>query len=135
MLRSRLAILPQEPFFVPGNVRQNLLLCSAFNHYKEKEKELAAKIESTVRALNLWEKILDIGGLDAILEPEKMLSQGERQLFCLARALLNPSPVLILDEATSRYMSSFFLLFQSPLYYIKIELTALLIVWTLEPKH
>ncbi|KAH8811062.1 putative ABC transporter [Xylogone sp. PMI_703] len=103
VLRSRLAIVPQEPFFVPGTIKRNLLLHSIVKQGEEKEEieKSHEKIESTLRALNLWNKTIELGGLDVVLEPEKMLSQGERQLFCLARAILNPSPILVLDEATS----------------------------------
>ena len=103
LLRSRLNILPQEAFFVPGTIEHNLLLGAVLKQDEEKEA-LNRRIEEILRALKLWDKILQLGGISAVLDPEKMLSQGERQLFCLARAVLNPSPILILDEATSRHV-------------------------------
>jgi len=110
LLRSRLNILPQEAFFVPGTIEHNLLLGTALKPDEEKEAR-NTKIQEILHAVNLWDKILQLGGIGAVLDPEKMLSQGERQLFCLARALLNPSPILILDEATSRYVPPIHLIF------------------------
>jgi ATP-binding cassette subfamily C (CFTR/MRP) protein 1 len=104
LLRSRLTILPQEAFFIPGTIEHNLLLGAALKQ-DEKEEARNTRIQEILQALNLWDKVLQLGGIGAVLDPEKMLSQGERQLFCLARAVLNPSPVLILDEATSRYVA------------------------------
>ena len=102
LLRSRLAILPQDPLFVPGTIRHNVLLGVAIKQHEEKPED-ATKIEGILRSLNLWEKTIELGGLDAVLDAEKTLSQGERQLFCIARAILDTSTILILDEATSRY--------------------------------
>jgi ABC-type multidrug transport system fused ATPase/permease subunit len=39
--------------------------------------------------------------MDAQMEPEGLLSHGLRQLFCLARAMLKKSRILIIDEATA----------------------------------
>lgn len=64
------------------------------------------EIMSVLKQVGIWEAIESRGGLDAILE-DYPLSQGEQQLFCLARAILKKQTrqsgyqVVILDEATS----------------------------------
>src|SRR5204863_8716650 len=62
------------------------------------------EMHEALAKVGLLDKITnDVGGLDAKLEPESTLSHGERQLFCLARALLKKerSRLLVLDEFTS----------------------------------
>ena len=99
-LRSCLNIIPQEPIFVPGTVRFNL------DPHKRSNDE---SIQMALRTVGLWGRLVagegsssDIQGLDTALVASDW-SQGERQLLCLARAMLVPSRLVILDEATSRY--------------------------------
>jgi ATP-binding cassette subfamily C (CFTR/MRP) protein 1 len=101
-VRGSLNALSQESFFLLGSVRDNLSIPSSISDSDESLQAVLARV-------GLWNKILAIGGLDAVLDPEQSLSHGERQLFCLARAMLNPSKVLVLDEFTSKYAISWLL--------------------------
>ncbi|CAI7588083.1 unnamed protein product [Penicillium palitans] len=62
--------------------------------------------DTHLKQIGVWAAIESRGGLDALLE-DHLLSQGEQQLFCVARAILKGQTsdggcqVLILDEATS----------------------------------
>lgn len=54
--------------------------------------------------MGLW-RFFEKDGLEEDLD-EETLSHGQKQLFCLARAMCKPGCILILDEATSRYVDS-----------------------------
>jgi len=99
-VRGSLNTLSQDSFFLPGTIRDNLV--TAFS-----PSETDERLQSVLLRAGLWNKVLKIGGLDAALDAGDF-SHGERQLFCLARAMLNPSKILLLDEFTSKYASIFY---------------------------
>lgn len=62
-------------------------------------------IITSLQAVNLWSYIQLKGGLDVDMSDD-LLSHGQQQLFCLARALCKSSNIIIMDEATSRYVKT-----------------------------
>ena len=104
-IRQRISCLSQEPFLFPGTIRQN---ADPLNVITDRD------IINALQCVGLWDALAATSShgeavLDAKLD-DSILSHGQRQLFCLARALLKKSKVLILGEPTSRYVHIFFYL-------------------------
>jgi len=94
-LRRRLTVVPQDPVLMQGTVRQNL---DPFGSYDVavlrrslRRAEMATGSDDDVDAV--LDRTLEGGGAN--------LSCGERQLLCLARAVISGPKVLVMDEPTS----------------------------------
>ncbi|KAJ5998957.1 hypothetical protein N7451_006767 [Penicillium sp. IBT 35674x] len=91
IVRSKITAIPQEPVLFPGTIKENI---AAFGSLDD------GRVLRALEKVELKGHVMAHGGLNAKMD-DLPLSAGQRQLVCLARAIIMKQNILLLDEVTS----------------------------------
>ena len=93
-VHDQFSMVLQDTWVFRGTVRENI----AYSNPDVTDKQ----IEDACKAVGLHHYIMSLpNGYDTVLDDKATLSQGQKQLLTIARAMVEDAPILILDEATS----------------------------------
>jgi ATP-binding cassette subfamily C (CFTR/MRP) protein 1 len=93
VLREIITVIPQDPTLIEGTLKDNLDPIHKFTEEQIEEQMKDIGLENMLNKKNGLKYKVSEGGLN--------LSVGERQLICIARAIMRKSKIIIMDEATS----------------------------------
>ena len=127
-VHDQFSMVLQDTWVFRGTVRENI----AYSKPGVTDKQ----IEDACKAVGLHHYIMSLpNGYDTVLDDKATLSQGQKQLLTIARAMVEDAPILILDEATSSVDTRTEELIQKAMDALTVDRTSFVIAHRLSTIH